>query len=397
MQLLSAPDHPMDGLGCESLRDRTVMVVDDDDFSVRLMEAMLSPHCRVAPVRGGGEALRSIDAGVRPDLILLDLLMPDLDGCAVMRRLREIPSLARVPIILVSGCEDPALIGQGLALGAIDMLPKPMSRDLLLQKVRHHVLTGAEQVRLQSRIERLQGELLALAERNAKLELACMCLPIYLTMARDADTGHHMRRTQAYLTRLVDRMRGHEAFAARLHEDAVRHIVLGAALHDIGKVGLPDRILLKADRFTAEERALMEAHANIGGNAIASTQAVLGDVGDFLQAAQDMARHHHERWDGGGYPSHLSGAAIPLAARIMAVVDVFDALVSKRVYKSAMGVVAAREVMLAERGGLFDPQVLDLFLVDYLDYVQIALSCPDLAELGLPEAVQHVEFQPEGH
>jgi putative two-component system response regulator len=278
-----------------------------------------------------------------------------------------------------------------MASGANDVMTKPMTRELLLSKVFHHAQTFGDRMALRRRVWQLEAELVQMVERNARLEVACLCVPIYLTAARDADTGGHLRRTQAYLALLIRRMRGHPNYGHLLTDDMVRNMVFGAALHDVGKVGLPDHILLKAGRFDAEERALMERHSDIGGDAIASAQSLLGPGGAFLQAAQDMARYHHERWDGRGYPSGLSGQAIPLAARIMAVVDVFDALVSKRVYKSSLDFDQARAVMEQERGGLFDPQILELFLTDYPAYAQIAHDCPDHLERSLFEVFQLAE------
>ncbi len=375
----------------------TVMVVDDNEVSVTLMDEMLSPYCRVETAMGGLEALSRIRQGVKPDLILLDLCMPDLDGREVMAHLRREPAVAEVPVILVSACDEATLVEECMASGANDVMTKPMNRELLLGKVFHHVHTLGEQMTLRRHVSQLEAELVRMAERNAQLEMACLCIPSYLTAARDADTGAHMRRTQAYLALLIRRMRGHAGYASLLTDEAVRYMVLGAALHDVGKVGLPDRILLKAGRFDAEERALMEAHSHIGGDAIASAQAVLGHGGQFLQAAQDMARYHHERWDGRGYPSGLSGLAIPLSARIMAVVDVFDALVSKRVYKSSLDFDQARAVMEQERGGLFDPQILDLFLMDYPTYVQIVQRCPDPLARSLAEVFQFAEAPVADH
>ncbi len=376
---MSLADVPLGILGSTGagVQEAHILVVDDDEVAVAMLEAMLPASYKVEAALGGREALNRLDAGLHPDLVLLDLVMPDVDGHRVLQYLRSTPAVQDVPVVLVTGCTDMDLASQCLTIGAADFLPKPLNRDLLLQKVAHHVHNKAAHAALAAVNASLLAELQQLREANAALEMACMVVPLCLTALRDPDTGGHMRRTQGYLLRLVDRLRAHADHAPLLTDGMVRQLQIGAALHDIGKVGLPDHVLLKAGRFTPEEREVMETHSSMGGDAIASAQRILGPTGDFLQVAQDMARFHHERWDGTGYPQGLAGKAIPLAARMMAVVDVFDALLSKRIYKSPMDIDAARDVMALERGGLFDPEILDVFLADYASYVEIATSCPE--------------------
>ena len=197
--------------------------------------------------------------------------------------------------------------------------------------------------------------------------------------AGDNETGNHILRTQAYVEALARRARMHPRFAAALDEHAITLIAKSAPLHDIGKVGIPDQVLLKPGKLTPEEWLVMKTHARLGADALARAVEDTHQPVEFLTYAQQIALRHHERWDGSGYPDGLAGDAIPLSARLMALADVFDALISRRVYKGAMTPLEARQIMAEQRGRHFDPDLLDLFLAGFDEFCAIAQRYPDEA------------------
>ncbi len=192
-----------------------------------------------------------------------------------------------------------------------------------------------------------------------------------LAETRDPETGNHIRRTQEYVAALAEYLRDHSRFHAALQGGAIATLTASAPLHDIGKVGIPDNILLKPGPLTAQERNIMQTHAKLGANAIERALRQSRRRVDFLDTAREIAHWHHEKWDGSGYPDGLAGEAIPLPARLMAVADVFDALISQRVYKSAMPMRQARDIILRERGRHFDPDIVDAFIDHFAEFASI--------------------------
>ena len=194
----------------------------------------------------------------------------------------------------------------------------------------------------------------------------------HLAETRDPETGNHLLRTQAYVQQLANALRAHPRFAAVLSERYIALLTRSAPLHDIGKVGIPDHVLLKPGKFTQAEWIIMQTHAALGSQAIIQAEKDIMMPLLFLTTAKQIAQSHHEKWDGSGYPEGLSKDAIPLAARLMAVADVFDALISVRVYKPALSYAKAREIIAEGRGKHFDPDVVDAFLAGFHDFVAIA-------------------------
>jgi putative two-component system response regulator len=201
-----------------------------------------------------------------------------------------------------------------------------------------------------------------------------------LAETRDNETGNHILRTQQYVERLARCVSTHPRFVAELDEDSIAMMGKSAPLHDIGKVGIPDYVLLKPGKLTPEEWVIMKTHAALGADAISRAEADATQPVKFLSFAKQVARHHHERWDGKGYPDGLVGDAIPLAARLMALADVFDAMISRRVYKNPIPMDEVRVAMAEQRGRHFDPDLLDAFLADYQGFCDIALRFPDEPE-----------------
>jgi putative two-component system response regulator len=198
-----------------------------------------------------------------------------------------------------------------------------------------------------------------------------------LAETRDAETGNHIRRTQHYIKALAEQLKPHPRFNAFLTPNNIAMLFKSAPLHDIGKVGIPDRILLKPGRFTPEEFEIMKTHTTLGRDAIAHAEASLGTQVDFLRMAKDIALFHQEKWDGSGYPAGLRGDAIPVSARLMAVADVYDALISKRIYKQSMSHDTAVDIITQGRGSHFDPDMVDGFLTIQGEFQAIALRYAD--------------------
>ena len=210
-----------------------------------------------------------------------------------------------------------------------------------------------------------------MAENDLTQQVSIRALA-HLAETRDPETGNHIRRTQGYVRQLATTLRQHPGFADSLSENGIDLLVRSAPLHDIGKVGIPDYILLKPGRLTADEMAIMQTHAKLGSDAIEQAEQDIEMPLEFLTLAKEIAHWHHEKWDGSGYPDGLIGNAIPVSARLMAVADVFDALISPRVYKKAMPYHKARDIIIAGRGKHFDPDVVNAFVADFDCFVSIA-------------------------
>ena len=345
----------------------TVLVVDDSDINLDLLVETLAGHCDLLVAHRGARALALAERR-RPDLILLDVVMPDLDGFTVARRLAASAATRGIPIIFITSLHDEASEREGLALGAVDFVTKPFNPLLVLARVRN-------QLELKRHRDRL-ADLVAL--RTAELRLtqeATLASMAILAEYRDSETGAHIQRTKRYVRALARALvrRGECLPDLDLLEQS-------AALHDIGKVAIPDAILLKAGPLTTDEFELMKRHTFVGGDVIRRAEEIIGPS-SFLALARDIAESHHERWDGTGYPAGRRGDEIPMSARIMAVADVYDALASRRSYKPALPHERAVEVLLRGDGRTspdhFCPHVLAAFGEVVHEFAAIARRFPD--------------------
>lgn len=358
-----------------------VMVVDDHAENLAVMGALLQPRYHVRTANSGERALELLAQDPLPQLLLLDVMMPGLDGFTVMRRLRDGERTRELPVIFVTAMGASEDEERGLALGAVDYLAKPIRPNALLARVATHVELRQVRQRLASQNAALGIEVARRSRENERISLVTLHALRRLAETRDNETGNHLRRTSAIVQLLATELRTQPRFAAEMEPATIDLIARSAALHDIGKVGIPDRILRKPGPLDAAERALMQTHAALGADAIEQAER---DVGGgeglgFLRYAKQIARHHHEHWDGRGYPDGLAGEAIPLAARLMAVADVFDALISPRLYKQAWTFERAREQILAERGRQFDPALVDAFDAAYDEICRVAKRLADPA------------------
>ena len=332
-----------------------ILVVDDEDRNRRLMGAMLaSLGYDVILAPDGEEALRKVLEDP-PDVVLLDIMMPGLDGFEVAARLKENEESAMIPIVMVTALNEVDDRVKALEVGADDFLTKPVDRTELRARVRSLVKVKAYNDHMRDYQKELEREVASrtkeLHQAFERIKSASLETIHRLSKAaeyRDEDTGAHIQRMSRYAAAVATRM--------GMAGEAVEDVLYAAPMHDAGKIGIPDRILLKPGKLDADEWEIMKQHTVIGGDILG------GSSSGFIRLGEVIALTHHERWDGSGYPRGLKGTAIPLAGRITAIADVFDALTSKRPYKEPFSVEKSLEIIREGRGGHFDADVVDAFL-----------------------------------
>ena len=355
----------------------TVLVVDDTPDNLSLMGGLLRDHYHVKVANQGEKALKIAQGEQPPDLILLDIMMPGMDGYEVCRRLKANLHTRDIPVIFLTARADMEDERQGLALGAVDYITKPISPPILLARVATHLALKASADFLRDKSAYLEREVaLRTLEVQAIQDVTIMAMTS-LAETRDNETGNHIRRTQLYVKALAEHLRDHPRFAHVLTDRMVDLLYKSAPLHDIGKIGIPDAILLKPGKLTVQEFEVMKTHTTLGRNAIEEAERRLGMRVAFLSVSKEIAYSHQEKWDGSGYPEGLKGDAIPVSARLMAVADVYDALISKRVYKPAFPHEQACATIVKGRGTHFDPDMVDAFVAIAQDFLRISLRYPD--------------------
>ncbi|HLO62531.1 MAG TPA: two-component system response regulator [Azonexus sp.] len=353
-------------------RQPTILIVDDTPENLSVLGELLQPAFRVRAANSGRRALQIAMADPTPDIILLDVMMPDMDGYAVLAELKATEATRRIPVIFVTAMDGTADEERGLELGAVDYITKPIRPTIVLARVRTQLELKAARDLLSDQNAFLESEVTRRMHENQVIQEVSIHALARLAETRDPETGKHLRRTQEYMLTLANRLRQHPRFADYLDQRTINALVQSAPLHDIGKVGIPDNILLKPGKLTPEEWEIMKTHAELGSNAIALAEADAETPVDFLAVAKLIARSHHEKWDGSGYPDALVGDAIPIAARLMALADVFDALTCKRVYKPAFSFDDAYRIIVEGSGAHFDPDVVAAFVADYDKFIAIA-------------------------
>jgi putative two-component system response regulator len=366
----------------------TLLIVDDQPENLAVLGELLAPRYRVLVATSGEQALRIAAGAPRPDLILLDITMPDMDGYTVLSKLRRDAATADIAVIFVTARDAAIDEEYGLDLGAADYISKPVKPAVVLARVHTQLENKQARDLLRDQNAWLESEVTRRMHDNEVIQNASLSALAILAETRDTDTGNHIRRTQRYVETLIESLRWRNCFDGELSGHAGARIIKAAPLHDIGKVGIPDCILNKPGKFTLEEFRLMQHHARIGGDAIATAmqrvrEADLSPLRNdaqplaFLEVARQIALWHHEKWDGSGYPDGLVGDAIPLPARIMAVADVFDALISPRVYKRAMSFEQASVTIINGSGSHFDPRIVTAFMHAADHFAAIAETLAD--------------------
>ena len=339
-----------------------VLVVDDTPENLQLMSGLLKDLYRVKVANSGERALKVVSGDSPPDLVLLDVMMPGMDGYEVCRQLKENPTTREIPVIFLTAKNAVADEERGFALGAVDYIAKPISPPLALARIKTQLALKQAADFLRDQNAFLEAEVQRRTAEVSVIQDVTIMAMASLAETRDSDTGNHILRTQRYVETLARQLKTLPRYADVLTEAVIETMYKSAPLHDIGKVGIPDRILLKPGPLTPDEYEIMKTHCRLGRDAIMAAERVLDSSTSFLSCAREIAYCHQEKWDGSGYPEGLVGEAIPLAARLMALADVYDALVTRRVYKGAINEPDAIQIILDGRGSHFDPEVVDAFL-----------------------------------
>jgi putative two-component system response regulator len=356
---------------------KTILVVDDSLDEIAVLEEILRGTYRVLAAMDGDTALSVARGSPQPDLILLDIMMPEIDGYEVCRRLSQNPATEDIPIIFLTAKTGTVNERLGFDLGAEDYITKPPSPTIVLARIKTHLRLKGTRDFLRDKIKYLDDEVERRAREVTLVQDATMIALGSLAESRDNETGNHIRRTQNYAKILAERLSNHPRFKQYLTPLYIERLYKSAPLHDIGKVGIPDNILKKPAKLDPDEFEVMMTHTTIGYNAILAAERSLGSYSSFLSIARDMAWAHHEKWDGSGYPRGLSGDRIPLAGRLMAIPDVYDALISVRVYKQALSHEESVEIIRRGMGVHFDPDITLAFLDIAEWFRDIALSFSD--------------------
>lgn len=344
----------------DDVQGKNVLIVDDAPENLRLLTTVLKRGGLVPrPVTSGRLAIEAavIDP---PDLVLLDVRMPEMSGVDVCRWFKQDERLRSIPIIFISGLAGTDDKVEAFRVGAVDYVSKPFQEEEVLARIKTHLRLRQLQVELVSHNLQLEQRISEQVKAVTASQLATIFALAKLAEARDDDTGQHIERVQTFSRVLTEQMREMRLHVAQLTTAFIDNLYQTASLHDIGKVGTPDAILLKPGKLTADEFAEMKKHSVLGANTLGAVLKRHPD-NQFLRMGVDVARSHHEKWDGSGYPDGLKGTAIPIAARIVALADFYDALTSKRCYRPAFSHEDTCRMIQEGRGTHFDPDVAAAF------------------------------------
>jgi putative two-component system response regulator len=372
----------------------TVLVVDDTPDNLSLVSSLLRDDYLVRVANNGEKALRIATSEQPPDLILLDIMMPGMDGYEVCRRLKEDPRSRDIRVIFLTAKSEVEDERMGFKLGAVDYITKPISPPILQERIKTHLALKAAADFLRDKNQYLEQEVERRTQELAAIQDVTILAMASLAETRDSDTGNHIRRTQFYVKALAQKLQNHPRFKQYLTDANIAMLFKSAPLHDIGKVGIPDSILLKPGRYEPHEFEIMKRHTILGREAIEHAEKALGIEVDFLRTAKEIAMSHQEKWDGSGYPEALRGDAIPISARLMALADVYDALISRRVYKEGMPHDKAVAIIVDGRGSHFDPDIVDAYLAIQDEFQAIAARFVDTDNDLEKKAEDLALFQP---
>jgi putative two-component system response regulator len=361
-------------INTESTPRKTVLLVDDTPENLTVLGKILMAVYRVRVASSGERALAAVNSEPRPDIVLLDVMMPGMDGYTVLQKIRENTATRDIPVIFVTALDATEDETRGLDLGAVDYITKPVRPAIVLARVHAQLELKEARDKLQDQNVWLESEVRRRMRQNEMVQDVTMRALASLAEIRDNETGAHILRTQNYIRLLAEHLSALLKYAGVLTPQLIEAYRKAAPLHDLGKVGVPDAILHKPGKLTPEEWVVMKTHASMGAEAI--WKAIMDEDDrtalDFLYIAMEIAHYHHEKWDGSGYPEGRRGDDIPLPARLMALADVFDALMTRRVYKPPFTPEQAMEIILEGRGKHFDPDVVDAFVSRLTDFREIA-------------------------
>ncbi|KUI96658.1 response regulator [Vibrio sp. MEBiC08052] len=354
----------------------TVLIVDDNAENRALLAEVLKPYFHILVTTRGEQAIKVCQKHL-PDVVLLDIMMPEMDGYEVCRHLKSDVRTQAIPVIFLTAKSQIADEQRGFDVGAVDYILKPISPPILLARVHTHLRLKQAMSDLASQNHILEDRVRERTRHLESLQNATIEAMASLAETRDNETGNHIRRTQHYIKYLAEELVRQGLYLEQLTPDTIENLFKSAPLHDIGKVGIPDAILLKSDKLTDDEFEIMKKHTEIGRNVIASVESAIDFKCDFLQFAKEIAMSHQEKWDGTGYPLGLKEYEIPLSARLMALADVYDALISERVYKPAFPHEKAVSIIKKGSGTHFEPAIVAAFLAIEQQFKAIAQTYRD--------------------
>jgi len=330
----------------------TILIVDDMEINREILEAMLEEDYNTEQADSGMEALNKLfDGSCKPSLVLLDIIMPGMDGFEVLQKMRENEITKKIPVIFITSADPSESEAKGLEGGAIDYIVKPVNVNIAKPRIDNQVELARYRENLELIVNQKVNALVAAKEKM-------MNMVADFIECRDLESGEHVKRTSILTGAVAEMLLKNSCFRDELLEKDYNIMVKAAPLHDVGKIAVPDAILLKPGKLTPEEFAIMETHTTKGSNMIKRMQ--LEDDQDlYLRHCYDICRHHHERWDGRGYPDKIAGEDIPLSARIVSIIDVYDALVSARVYKPPFSHEDAMRMIEEDSGKKFDARIVE--------------------------------------
>ncbi|MBC9249527.1 two-component system response regulator [Pseudomonas alcaligenes] len=355
-----------------------ILVVDDTPENLELMSALLMDHYRVKVASSGVKALRIAAGSQPPDLILLDIMMPEMDGYEVCRLLKVNPATADIPVVFLTAKTEVADEQQGFDLGAVDYITKPISPPIVLARVHAQLQLKASADFLRDKSEYLELEVRRRTRDIQRLQEVTIEAMASLAAMRDNPCSRHLARVEPYMTALAKALAYQQPdLAAELGAERCAQLGKSALLHGIGKLVLPDRILLSPVPLQGADLQLLHRHAEAGRDALLAAEAKLGNSTDFLRDARDIVYSQHEHWDGSGYPEGLRGEQIPLAARLMALVGCYEELTSRHPYRQPVNHPEALAQISAASGTRFDPSVVLAFIEVEQDFAGIAMRLAD--------------------
>jgi putative two-component system response regulator len=362
----------------KKLSECIVLIVDDTEANVDILVEALGDNYEISVAMDGESALENIEMEV-PDIILLDIMMPGMDGYEVCRRIKENKVAQEIPIIFLTAMTDVNSKTRGFQLGAVDYVTKPFEILEVKARVFTHLSLRLAKCALSEQNEILEEKVMERTKELSRTQEATIEAMACLAEYYDPGTEGHIRRTKNYIKILAEELKKNPNFKDVLDNKTIELLYKSSPLHDIGKVGIRDNILLKNGKLTDEEFNEMKKHTLLGHNSLVRAYRKLGD-NSFLKCAIELARSHQEKWNGTGYPDGLAGKEIPLSGRIMAVADVYDALISKRPYKHAFPHEKAVQIILEGKGQHFDPEIIDAFINVQEEFRKIAYKYADSEE-----------------
>ena len=347
-----------------------IMLIDDDEMCLTAGQKILENKYTIYPIASGEQAFVTLEK-VIPDLILLDIDMPGMNGYAVIKRLKQENATSDIPVIFVTAHNDLRNELDGLSMGAIDYITKPFAPPLFIQRIENHLLISAQKKELRRFNQSLQNMVDEQTKEIKKLQNAILNTVSELVEFRDEMSGGHIERIQRYLQTMIDAMRKQGLYADKIETWDIEAFINAAQMHDVGKIYISETILNKPGKVTPEEFKEIKKHPAYGSIIIDRIRKMTNNH-SFLDFADVIAESHHERWDGSGYPGGLKEQDIPLAGRLMALADVYDALVSSRPYKQPMSPREAAEEIIRGSGTAFDPALIDIFKTVTNEFAVIA-------------------------